>query len=295
MLSFILTLAVRQLPFFLDLEWPYDHKNRQAGKPQEKVTVLQLLPHNCDTVYIFRLDPCSNKLPAAIQLLLRHVDVLFVGLGIKNDIKKLTRDYPDECTGEGFRININDIREYFPNCRQDIGLQKLAAKVLKIQLEKSFDHSHWGRNTLSRAQKDYASLDVYVLQLLWDAQDALISPFSLTSTSSGDTDESDGAAMITRVKLDAFHWFQRIRTPKDHIYNMEFANALRDAVFIVDPVDKSHVDRICQEQFHTTFQKEYDKGSKWVLQRVKRIIPGPDILEKRVRQVLDHYKDEKVS
>ena len=97
---------------------------------------------------------------------------------------------------------------------------------------------------------------------------------------------------VSRVKLDAFHWFQRISntTPKQHILLNLFMACLRDAVFYLDPreVDRYRDAKVAEgmsrEEADKLPKSYFIKYGKCV-----RIIPSRIELAIRVQSVIEIF------
>jgi len=71
-----------------DLEWYFSF---QTGPDRTAVMQICLDLDNC---YIFHLTSIYPKIPASLTAFLNHPRVLLHGVNIKNDFRKLERDYP---------------------------------------------------------------------------------------------------------------------------------------------------------------------------------------------------------
>jgi hypothetical protein len=265
------TAIVNTPTIFYDSEWPLGSSG--------KVSVIQLYPYceNYQKIYILQVD---DKLPPALEYLLKHPRIKFVGQFIHLDNINLKKTF-------GFNLALTfDIKELYPALGKMASLDKLVQKVLTHRLNKDMNHRDWGNTRLSKQQVKYAALDVYSLFLLYTKTEKEVnyspsasSPVSLNSTSSP-----------SRVKLDPFHFFQRFQTPKKHIYNQEFSNALKNAIFIVNEKDRKRVELFLKGQKNQlTFDFLYDRNSPWLLRRIRRTIPEPLLLKQRIAQVLEQY------
>jgi hypothetical protein len=109
---------------------------------------------------------------------------------------------------------------------------------------------------------------------------------------------SDWKTVIrSRVLKDAFHIFNMFYISVAHGLRVEFARALRDAIFIPDPDDKARIiawgSRQNPVQDWNTLLRT---SSQWLWRRCKRIIPPPEELYPLVAAVFatfGHLKDAK--
>jgi hypothetical protein len=83
----------------------------------------------------------------------------------------------------------------------------------------------------------------------------------------------------------------RVSVSADHGWHFEYSQALRDAFFVMDPDDVHN----CTEVL-SNLGKSWDLEAKcnmeWVLRRVKRKVPEPEILYPVVKKVFDFYADK---
>ncbi|KAJ7462855.1 hypothetical protein FB451DRAFT_989406, partial [Mycena latifolia] len=101
----------------------------------------------------------------------------------------------------------------------------------------------------------------------------------------------------SRVLKDPFHIFNMFYISVAHGLRVEFARALRDAIFIPDPTDKA---RIISWGLRQSPPRDWNSllrtSSKWLWRRCKRIIPPPEELYPLVAAVFEtfgHLKDAK--
>ncbi|KAJ7193618.1 hypothetical protein GGX14DRAFT_378783, partial [Mycena pura] len=94
----------------------------------------------------------------------------------------------------------------------------------------------------------------------------------------------------SRVLKDPFHIFNMFYISVAHGLRVEFARALRDAIFIPDPADKARIIswglRQSPPQDWNSFLR---KSSKWLWRRCKRIIPPPEELYPLVAAVFETF------
>ncbi|GAB1868581.1 3'-5' exonuclease [Camponotus japonicus] len=152
------------VPLGFDLEWPFSF---QTGSG--KTALVQICPdvNVCYLLHIYSL----NKLPAAFVELLCHPKVMLVGVNIKNDLRKLERDFKefpaqkivDNCLDCGSFANQRLLRS------GRWSLERLTTLVLKKKIDKNPEvrRSKWHVQPLSDAQKIYAATDAYVSLLIY--------------------------------------------------------------------------------------------------------------------------------
>ncbi|EFN72228.1 Werner syndrome ATP-dependent helicase [Camponotus floridanus] len=152
------------VPLGFDLEWPFSF---QTGSG--KTALVQICPdvNVCYLLHIYSL----NKLPAAFVELLCHPKVMLVGVNIKNDLRKLERDFKefpaqkivDNCLDCGPFANQRLLRS------GRWSLERLTTLVLKKKIDKNPEvrRSKWHVQPLSDAQKIYAATDAYVSLLIY--------------------------------------------------------------------------------------------------------------------------------
>lgn len=94
----------------------------------------------------------------------------------------------------------------------------------------------------------------------------------------------------SRVLKDAFHIFNMFYISVSHGLRIEFARALRDAIFIIDAEDKGRIVAWGQRQNPPQdFAWILRRAPAWVLRRCKRIIPPPEQLYPLVLKVFQTY------
>ncbi|CAH2011055.1 unnamed protein product [Acanthoscelides obtectus] len=147
-----------------DLEWPFSFQTGPGN-----VAVIQISPDltNCYIFHISRL----KKLPKGLSEFLAHDNVRLTGNNIKNDVRKLARDFVgfnvdkmiDNCIDLGVMANT-----ILPTT-QRWSLEKLVDRLLdlKINKDKKVRQSKWHIIPLSNAQKQYAAIDAYASLLLY--------------------------------------------------------------------------------------------------------------------------------
>ncbi|KAJ7921075.1 hypothetical protein B0H13DRAFT_2418703 [Mycena leptocephala] len=102
----------------------------------------------------------------------------------------------------------------------------------------------------------------------------------------GETVLASAAAQAPSGLKDAFHIFNMFYISVAHGLRVEFARALRDAIFIPDAENKARIVAWGQQQNPPrTWEDLVRKSSDWVWRRCKRIIPPPEQLHGDVAEV----------
>ncbi|XP_011875096.1 PREDICTED: Werner Syndrome-like exonuclease isoform X2 [Vollenhovia emeryi] len=153
------------VPVGFDLEWPFSF---QTGSGKTALAQICLDNSVCYLLYVYSL----RKLPAAFVELLCHPKVKLVGVNIKNDVRKLGRDFKEFPAQKVVENNCLDCGPYANqvlnrSCRWS--LERLTAYLLKKKISKDpkVRMSRWHVQPLSDAQKSYAATDAYVSLLLY--------------------------------------------------------------------------------------------------------------------------------
>lgn len=92
----------------------------------------------------------------------------------------------------------------------------------------------------------------------------------------------------SRVLGDIWHLMDQFKISIHHGLHRPFSRALRDAIFLPDPVDLAAVEEVLKKK-NTCFRQMLLTNSDWVWQRIKRLVPPPEILAPRVTEVLQTY------
>lgn len=148
-----------------DMEWPFSF---QTGPG--RTALIQISP-SLDICHLLHL-PELKKLPKVLKEFLEHPKVRITGVNIKNDIRKLCRDFK----------GLFDVDQLLANCidsgvmankilpfTQRWSMEKLVDYVLKMKIskDKKVRMSKWHVMPLSKPQKIYAAIDGYASLLLY--------------------------------------------------------------------------------------------------------------------------------
>ncbi|EFA11337.1 3'-5' exonuclease [Tribolium castaneum] len=148
-----------------DVEWPFSF---QTGPG--KAALIQISP-DLDTCYLIQISDLK-KLPKGLSVLLAHPKVRITGVNIKNDIRKLSRDFAgfdvekniENCIDSG--VLANQILPF----QQRWSMERLVTFLLKMTISKDnkVRMSKWHVSPLSKEQLDYAATDAYASLVLYN-------------------------------------------------------------------------------------------------------------------------------
>ncbi|GMI59793.1 hypothetical protein ScalyP_jg370, partial [Parmales sp. scaly parma] len=109
--------------------------------------------------------------------------------------------------------------------------------------------------------------------------------------------DANDFASFSAVLDDSFHFLDRVKLSMHHPSKKDYFVALRDAVMIEDEEDMKKVvaalKKVGLSDEQIKQRKKYN--FKWFSMRVKRYVPEPKILYKRVRAVYAAFGDRKDS
>lgn len=101
---------------------------------------------------------------------------------------------------------------------------------------------------------------------------------------------TEWTTICSRVVNDPFHLFNRFYIATGHGLHIEFAQAMRDALFIPDEEDKRRITAWGQSQKPPqTFDNLVQSQPAWVWKRCKQVIPPPEQLYPLVAAVFRIY------
>uniref|UniRef100_A0A182W4L3 3'-5' exonuclease n=1 Tax=Anopheles minimus TaxID=112268 RepID=A0A182W4L3_9DIPT len=154
----------QDIPIAFDLEWPFSFK---TGPGRTALMQLCATPDRCVLLQV----SCLKRLPAALLELLYHPRVVLHGVNIKNDFRKLARDFP-EVDADRLIARCVDLGQWYNQLNGSTlrwSLARLVEQVLKqrINKDKKVRMSQWNVLPLSADQKLYAAIDVYIGQQLY--------------------------------------------------------------------------------------------------------------------------------
>ncbi|KAK0168200.1 hypothetical protein PV327_002025 [Microctonus hyperodae] len=153
------------VPIGFDLEWPFSF---QTGPGKTALAQICVSENTCHLFHIYNL----KKLPASLIQLLSHSRVKLVGVNIKNDVWKLSRDFPEFPASQVVEKNCIDcgpLTNQVYNRSGRWSLERLTAYILqkKISKDDKVRKSKWHILPLTESQKIYAATDAYVSLLLY--------------------------------------------------------------------------------------------------------------------------------
>ncbi|XP_052900670.1 3'-5' exonuclease [Anopheles moucheti] len=154
----------QDIPIAFDLEWPFSFTTGPGR------TALMQLCGNTDYCLLLQIS-CLKRLPPALTELLYHPRVVLHGVNIKNDFRKLARDFP-EVNADRLIARCVELGQWYNELNGSTGrwsLARLVEQVLKLRInkDKSVRMSQWNVLPLSYNQKLYAAIDVYIGQRLY--------------------------------------------------------------------------------------------------------------------------------
>ena len=156
-----------------DVEWKVTY---EAGCPPRKVATVQLAAH--DYACVFHVSKLG-KVPPRLAFLLASPTILKVGVGARNDARKLSTDYGLEKKVAPV-VDLRDLADavHLPGNR---GLADLVATALKCLLPKPARTrtGDWEAYPLTAEQRDYAALDAYASFRVFSMLAARASPTAL--------------------------------------------------------------------------------------------------------------------
>jgi hypothetical protein len=95
----------------------------------------------------------------------------------------------------------------------------------------------------------------------------------------------------SRVLKDIFHLMDLIKITSRHGLKREFSSRLRDALFVMDAMDVERVKRVLDRQ-GISFAKKLQTNPAWILRRVRRVVPPPQVLYPVIKNLFDQYGGE---
>ena len=133
----------------------FDTESRASFKKgvENKIALVQFSAGN--RAFLIRLN--KVKLSAGIIKLLESPDHIKVGVALKDDIKELqsVTNFEPKCFLDLQKI-VNDFGV------GELGLKKMSALILGIQISKAQRLSNWEATVLTRSQQVYAATDAWV-------------------------------------------------------------------------------------------------------------------------------------
>jgi werner syndrome-like exonuclease len=147
------------VPVAFDMEWTFSFKTGP-----EKASLIQVCI-DLDECFLIHI-PQLKKLPATLSAFLGHPRVRLHGVNIKNDLRKLERDYPIIKTDKMIERCIDLGPMYNDVCGSSgrWSMERLVLQTLRLRVDKSrhVRMSKWHIVPLNENQMKYAAIDVYV-------------------------------------------------------------------------------------------------------------------------------------
>ena len=145
--------AVRQLE--TETVLGFDTETRPAFRAGESYppAVLQLV--GAQAAYVFQLRHC--RLPQALRRLLANPKIIKAGVAWDRDVQELNKLAPFKPAGF---VDVGELARQ-AGCMNH-GLCGMASLLLDFRVSKSSQTSNWGKETLTRAQIQYAATDAWV-------------------------------------------------------------------------------------------------------------------------------------
>lgn len=160
--NFMSNAASNEKRLGLDTEWTFVHDSLDSDSEtpsKTKVAILNQCDEDC--CLIVQL-PYLDSAQRSLLNFLRLPDYTFVGIGIKENIAKLEKEYGFGCK------NSFDLRDLAANVMRQphlaaCGVDELALELnlLKLQKPTSAVFNDWGNNKLNKKQVKLATLKVY--------------------------------------------------------------------------------------------------------------------------------------
>ena len=137
-----------------------DTETRPAFRKGEQYPVSLIQLAIDDVVFLLRLN--QHGLFRHIAEILEDPDLPKVGIGTRDDVRELQRDFG--CSPKGVRSIDKDFRG---RGFQVTSARKLTALVLGNRISKRQQTSNWAVPTLTPAQISYAATDAWIALELW--------------------------------------------------------------------------------------------------------------------------------
>lgn len=133
----------------------FDTETRPAFRSGQSYppAVLQLVGERA--AYIFQLRRCG--LPKALRRLLANPKITKAGVAVDRDVQELKDLAPFKPAGF---VDVGELARK-AGCEKT-GLRSLATLLLGFRVSKACQTSNWARETLTRAQIEYAATDAWV-------------------------------------------------------------------------------------------------------------------------------------
>ncbi|MCD8568208.1 MAG: 3'-5' exonuclease domain-containing protein 2 [Geovibrio sp.] len=141
-------------------ELGFDTESRPSFRRGVSYPVSLVQLSTLDKAYLFQLK--DTELPDGLVKIFSDPSVKKIGVGIRDDIKKLRELTPFE--EKGF-VDLGDIAAEKGIIQ--FGARALAARYLGRKIVKSAQKTNWARRDLTDKQKNYAATDAWVCLLVY--------------------------------------------------------------------------------------------------------------------------------
>ena len=147
----------------------FDTETRPSFKKGKVYPTSLIQLSTMDQVWLLRVTRIGY--PKQLLKLLSNEDILKVGLGLNDDLRRLRTDFKFEPAG------FLDLQQYVSAFRiEEKGLKKLSGIVLGRRISKSQQVSNWDSDLLTEAQLRYAATDAWICLKIYHALRNSLSP-----------------------------------------------------------------------------------------------------------------------
>lgn len=139
----------------------FDTETRPAFKKGTVYPTSLIQISSVDQAWLLRVGRMGY--PAELLELLTRDDILKVGLGLNDDLRRMRADFQFEPGG------FLDLQQYVEAFRiEEKGLKKLSGIVLGRRISKSQQVSNWDAEDLTEAQIRYAATDAWICLMIYN-------------------------------------------------------------------------------------------------------------------------------
>jgi ribosomal protein S27AE len=111
------------------------------------------------------------------------------------------------------------------------------------------------------------------------------------TTTTATTEAESVRSPSTWVLGDAFHVMDAVKVPMHHDFKAAYFRALRAAMFLMDAGDVGRVKRVLESK-GKSWSRSLAFNFRYLALRIRRRIPPPDVLYKRVKAIFDFFADK---
>jgi len=139
----------------------FDTETRPSFKKGKVYPTALIQISTLDQAWLLRVSRIGY--PRELLDLLIREDILKVGLGLNDDLRRLRADFQFEPGG------FLDLQQYVEAFRiEEKGLKKLSGIVLGHRISKSQQVSNWDADVLTEAQLRYAATDAWICLMIYN-------------------------------------------------------------------------------------------------------------------------------